>query len=265
MGFLETIKRTFNISGTEITVVTEDDVYSQFDQVSGKVIIKGGEYKQSGNSIRLELQEFWTERRTSGKSTTTVTVHKTHESVTFADEFSVQPRSEQSYDFKVQLPMNCRISTKETGWCLLITMDIPRAVDPTEMFILKVEPAEEFMAIIHTCESDMRFQEVLRYRKWKKSTNVTSFRLIPPKVLLSELDYLRLELCQTENGSVRGSLVFDLQEKSVTDYFKAIFNMDQVEKSVNLAPDQIFLPDNQANTEAITQVIGKCLQEVISK
>ena len=73
MGFLDSVKRTFNIAGAEVCVLTEDDVYSQFDVVTGKVLIQGGRYDQEVQSIRLDLKEFWTETRSTGQTTTTVT------------------------------------------------------------------------------------------------------------------------------------------------------------------------------------------------
>lgn len=94
MGILDSVKRAFNISGAVITVAMDDAVYSQNDPVSGQVIITGRELEQSGKSITLELKEFWTESRSNGKTTTTVTVFKTHDTVKLADAFTIKPNSE---------------------------------------------------------------------------------------------------------------------------------------------------------------------------
>lgn len=266
MGFLTSLKQAFNISGTDVAVVTEDDAYCQSDRVSGKVVIRGGEYEQSGESIKLELKEFWTETRSAGQyGSTTVTVFEVHEAVTLTKNFSIQPRSEQSYPFEVQLPMNCRISTADTGWRLVVTMDILGARDPTGEVILEVQPAEEFLAIVQACDLGMRFQEASRFRGWDRSTDATRFRLIPPMVLKSELDYLRLDLLQKQNGAVTGSLVFDLQEHSLADYFKVIGGRDEVKRPIALSRDDIFLPDREINVAEITRSIGRSLQEVISE
>ena len=128
MGFLESVKRTFNIAGTEVCVQTKDDVYSQYDVVTGKVLIQGGQYDQEAQSIRLDLTEFWTETRSTGKSTTTVTVYKTHETVDLAGASTIASRSENSYAFEVRLPPNARVSTKSTGWLLKVRLDVPKAI-----------------------------------------------------------------------------------------------------------------------------------------
>jgi hypothetical protein len=274
MGFLTSLKRTFNISGTEVAVVTEDDIYSQCDRVSGKVVVRGGEYEQSGESIKLELKEFWTETRSStttdGRTTyTTTTEFKVHQALTFADRFSIQARSEQSYPFEVQLPMNCRISREHgsdrEGWVLAVTLQIPGARDPTEGVALEVQPAEELLAIVEACGSGMRFEEEMRWRRWQGGRAGTHFRLNPPAVLKSELDYMELHLLHSEDGGVTGSLVFDLQEHSLADYFKTIGGRDEVNKPIALSRDDIFLPDGETNVAAITRSIGRSLQEVLTE
>ena len=104
MSILEGLKRTLNIAGSEITVVTEDQIHSQFDLIKGEVVVTAPEYKQAGNSIKLELKEFWTETRSTGKRMTTVTVHRTHAEVALQGIFNFEPRSQHRFPFEVELP-----------------------------------------------------------------------------------------------------------------------------------------------------------------
>ena len=265
MGFLESVKRTFNIAGTEICVLTEDDVYSQRDVVTGKVLVEGGQYDHDVRSIRLVLNEFWTEIRSDGKNTTTVTVYKAHKTVELAGAITIERDSGHSYAFEVALPPNARVSTKGAGWLLKVQLDISKAIDPSGAVKLTVEPAEEMLTIVEACESSMRFVESLRHRGWDAKTAATHFRLIPPDVLRSELDYLRLELKLKEDGSVSGTLVFDLQEKGIGDYFKAIFNLDQVKRPLYLSSGQIFSDGGEPNCPAISKAIGEVIREVVEQ
>ena len=97
MGTIDSFKRTFNISGADITIVLGDANYSQDDDVSGEVLIRGGELDQAGSTIKLKLKEFWTEVRSNGKNTTTHTVHKNHETIILATAFTIPPKSEQRF------------------------------------------------------------------------------------------------------------------------------------------------------------------------
>ena len=266
MGFLESLKHAFNVGGVNVEVETSDDVHSQNDRVEGRVIVRGGEYERAGNSIELQLKEFWTETRsTGGKSptTTTVTVYKLHETVPLCGDFVLGSGEERSFDFSVQLPFNARISTSGTGWRLMVVLDIPNAVDPKGSVVLKVEPAEELLAVVEACEEELKFEESERHRHWSSKPMTTYFRLLPPRVIKPALDYLALELRQTEEGGVTGTMIFDLAERSVADYFKAIFNRDQVKKPIHLSRDQLFSGDGEINFKAIGDIVGQDLQEVI--
>jgi len=265
MGVFEGLKRTLNIAGSNITIVTKDDIYSQFDLINGEVIIAAPQYERAGRLIKLELKEFWTERRSTGKSTTTVTVYKTHAELTLEREFHFRPGTEHRFPFEVQLPMNCRVSIGKTGWCLAVTMEIPKAIDPKGKIVLKIQPAEEFLSIVEVCEENMQFQEETRFRRWSQKSSTTYFRLLPPEVLKSELDYLALELLQNEEGGVDGHLIFNLQEKTVFDYFKAMLGKDRIRKRIQLGASELFLPDGRTNDRDIAKVIAAELKAVIGE
>lgn len=267
MGLVESFKRAFNISGAETTVNLDDDALSQNDAIAGEVVIVGGQLDQAGKAITLKLKEFWTETRYNAatKSTTTVTKYRTHDTVKLADAFSIEPQSEQRYRFETKLPLNARITTSSTGWIIEVSLDIPGAVDPRGHVKLEILPCEEMAAVLETCETILRFEECLRHRRWNSAHKETWFRMIPPEALKKELDFLRLQMQQTEDGGITGELVFDLQEKSMGDYFKAIFNRDKVKEPLTLTREQLFLPGSDPNTQAIAEVIGSAMVKVISE
>lgn len=266
MGLVESFKRAFNIAGAKITVNLDDAVLSQNDLVAGDVVIGGGELDQSGSAITLELKEFWTESQYSAatKSTTTVTRYRTQDTVNLAGAFTINPQSEQRFRFETRLPLNARISTGSTGWIIEVSLDIPGAVDPRGHVKLKVLPCEEMASVLETCETVLRFEENARHRQWNAATRETWFRMLPPQALKKELDYLRLQMLQTDDGGITGELVFDLQEKSIGDYFKAIFNRDKVKAPLALSRGQLFLSDGAPNTKTIAEVIGSAMVKVIA-
>ncbi|MDZ4279096.1 MAG: sporulation protein [Dehalococcoidia bacterium] len=265
------LKETFNVSGTQITIASDHESYAQADRVSGRVLARGGDYPQSGKSIELELKEFWTESHKAGKyGSTRVTVFKVRDAVTLVPGFSIQPHEEQLYPFEVQLPVNGRVSTQSTGWRLVVTIDIAGALDPHGELILSVQPAEESLAIVAACEAGLKFEEDPRFRTWQLRTGqlrdgAMRFRLHPPAVLKSELDYLELTLLQGEDGAVTGSALFDFQEGSLVDYFKSIVNRHEVRRPLTLSRDEIYLPDGETNEETIRDLIGGMLQDVVGE
>ncbi len=263
MGILEGFKRTLNIAGSKIIVVTESKIYSQLDLIRGEVVVTAPQYKQVGNSINLELKEFWTETMLTGRSSHRVTMYKTHAKITLQGAFDFEPGSQHRFPFEVGLPRNCRISTESSGWCLMITLKIPYAKNPSEFVVLKVQPAKEFLAIIEVCEEFLRFQERQKSRQWNTRSFKTYFRLMPPEVLKSELDYMAFEIFQAEDGNVEGDLIFNLQEKSIADYFKAAIGKDRIKRQFHLASSQLYSQDGRVCSGYVVEVIRVLLKEGI--
>ena len=261
MGLLDNVKRTLNIGGATVTIVTDREAYNQGDRVTGQVHIQGGNYALNGESIMLALQEFWPETRSDGKNTHLEIAYQTRDTTTLDYIFSILPGDETSYPFDLKLPPNGRISTADTGWQLHVTLDIPKAVDPKGSVTLQVEPAEAFMIIVNACISELGFRE--KSRSWEARTATTHFRLDPPETLTKEFDYIRLDLALNDDGSVMGYLVCDLQEKSLGDYFKAMLNRDKIQQPILRTHNDLFAPDGTPNYAATALFIGDRLQAVI--
>ncbi len=259
MGILEGLKRTLNIAGTKSIVVLEDNKFSQSEVIKGELVITAPEYKQAGNSIKIELKEFWTVRisRTDARATKS----KTRAEIGLLGAFNFEPKSEHKFPFEAQLPRNCRISTADTGWYLGITIDIPNARDRVKEVFFKIRPAKEFLSIIKVCKEKLGFQLKSTYY-WHPPSSRTYFRLLPLKALRSELDYLDIRMAQEEDGGVKGDLIFNLQEKTIGDYFKALMRKDLVKRHFHLASSQIFSDDGKVNSGEIAKVIGGAMRKI---
>ncbi|MDH5682661.1 MAG: sporulation protein [Spirochaetota bacterium] len=264
MGLMKNIKKVFNIGGIEITVDIHNESIRQGDEIRGKVIIWGGDYEQSGDSILLELKEYWTETRGTGNTRRTVTVYRERETVSLAGDFSVMPGFENTYSFSVTLPLNSRISNSSEGWCLVVTLDIPKAIDPYDMVKLDVSPARDLEAIVRSCENKLRFKEQSDYRDWYKSDSSVYFRLIPPDDLKDKLDYLAFKLYLTADGDVRGSITYNLQEKSLGDYFKALLGMDNVKKPFEIKKARLRDDSGKLNEDSVLELINPDIQKIIN-
>jgi len=144
-------------------------------------------------------------------------------------------------------------------------MEIPRAIDPTERVVLEVQPAAALLALIAACEESLRFQERQKSRQWNARSSQIYFRLMPPEELTSEFDYLAFEMAQADDGSVEGELIFNLQEKSMVDYFKAIIGKDKIRRPFRLASSQLYFQDGRVNSTALAVFIGGLLKEVIDQ
>ena len=249
------LKKTFNISGCEIIIEPECSIYHQGEYVKCKFSVSGSkDYEQIADEISIILEESWTtgsgkDRRTYRKDRVTSVVDS-NVVLKFGSTFN--------YEFEAQLPHNCRLSdSSETiGWCLVVKIDVPRAKDPVERLSIEVIPHREFLAIQHTLVNTLKFE--------KKDTFFTSGkRFIPPAALKSELDCIDLDFYQ-DGINTKCELVFDLQEKSIADYFKTIVRLDKVKKEIIFSQSELLDENLKPKDHVIAKKLANEIEQVLT-
>ena len=144
-----------------------------------------------------------------------------------------------------------------------VKLDVALALDPRHYIEFQVRPAREFEVIIQTFERELRFMEQYSRRNWHGSRLYTNFRLRPPGALAKELDFIRLKLRQDGRGGVVGELIFDLQEKSVADYFKALVAMDDVSRPLTLTCQELYEPNWRPRHRELASTLMALIEGVI--
>jgi sporulation-control protein spo0M len=149
------LKKTFNISGCEITINPERSIFHQGDEVKCNFTIMGSEYEQTADEITISLEESWQESRGSGDNQSTVTIRKDIVTSVVGANLIIKPGDSHHYEFTAQLPPNCRLSdsSDSLGWCMVVKIDVPRAKDPVERLSIEVVPHREFLAIEHSLQT----------------------------------------------------------------------------------------------------------------
>ena len=262
MGFLDDVKRAFNIGGCKLMINANSPSYPQGAAVEGTAYLEGGGLDQTCLSLCIELEEFWTESRGSGKNSRRVTVYRVREKQVLGKNLSILPGDKSSYQFSLKLPANSRLSTSTTGWRLKVSLDIPGAIDPRSTLNLKVTGATEFKAVSDAYSEIFQMREKENSWKWDDSQS-TYFRMLPSEEMKREFDYIAFSLHQVEGtGGVRGKIIFNLQEKSFNDYLKAMLFMDRIEKPLVLGREQLFCTDGTVNCVAMQNIIEPEIREI---
>lgn len=230
MGFLQSLKRTFNIGGARLAVTIASETHRQGDTIEGAVDVAGGEYAIEGRTLSLELVEFWTETRGSGKRRRRVTVTRTAWSTTLARPISLAAGDSASFRFAAPLPREARLSAGDEGWKLVVAMDVPGALDPHDELRLDVGIGADKEALIAALAT-LGFAQ--QRQRWTRAAGATVLRFAPPEELRPELDFVDAA-CRSDDDGMDVSLAFDLQERSLGDWLKAVFNLDQVKRSLRL-------------------------------
>ena len=253
------LKKTFNISGCEITINPERSIFHQGDEVKCDFTIMGSEYEQTADEITISLEESWQETRGSGDNQSTVTIREDRVTSVVGANLIIKPGDSHHYEFTAQLPPNCRLSdsSDSLGWCMVVKIDVPRAKDPVERLSIEVVPHREFLAIEHSLQTVLKFEK-------KKTIFTSGERFIPPEVLKSELDCLDLH-CHQDGITTHCEIVFDLQEKSIMDYFKMVIRQDKAKREILFSRDELFDENWDPNTKGISKKIAEEIQQVLTE
>ena len=252
------LKKTFNIAGCEIIIEPDRSVYHQGDFINCTFKITGSkEYEQIADEISISLEESWQETTGSGDNQSTVTIREERVTTVVENKTVLKSDITNNYEFSAQLPQNCILSdsSDSLGWCLVVKIDVPNAKDPVERLSVEVVPHREFLAIEHTLESALRFEK-------KTGFFNSNNRFLPPSALKNELDCIDIN-CYQDGEITNCELVFDLQEKSIADYFKAILRLDKVKREIIFMQCDLLDENLKPKIEIITKKIANEIEQVL--
>ena len=265
MGFITSLKRTFNVGGCGIAIVTDASIVRQGGTIAGEVEVRGGGYTQEARALRIALVEFWTESRGHGKNRETVTVTRQEATETLACPFSITAGQDVVLPFRLALPLDARLSEpgESTGWRLVVEMDVPGAIDPTGSHDLRVEPAEALLELVKLWGEVLHWPEIPARRSWDAKARSTRFRFNPPPELGQEFDFLDLACAPLHGGDWQASMSFDLQEKGLLDRLAALVNLDKAARGMRI-PAAALSGDQAARAACARELVG-IMQGIIAE
>jgi hypothetical protein len=261
MTFVSFAKRILNIGGPQIDLVTQDSEYFPSEWIRGELLITAPEYRQKIKSIIINLEDFWNESVVSGTRATRASRYHRHDSVTIVNDFVFLPRIKYQFPFEIQLPINCRVSSEESGWRLDVVISAFGSPVSRADFNVDVQLSNVLQKIIEAIETDTKFVEVPRGRKYIPETSATRFVFLPIAHLQSVLQYFMLDVSLTEEGGIKGNMLLHMSESG----FLSLLTKDtdaNYSHEYQIKPTQLFDSEGQIEMRTITNVISDKLMEV---
>jgi hypothetical protein len=258
MNIIDFIKRILHIGGPQIDLVTRDTQYYPSDLIRGDLAITAPDYRQNIQSITVNLKEFWVEYLTRGGSALRggTSMYHQHDSTTIANGFVFEPRMQYRFPFEVQLPRNCRVSSKESGWRLGVVITAFGSHVSRADFDINVQLSKVLQTIIEAIEKSTKFTEVPRGRKFIPNTFSTRLIFRPPEHLQSDLQYFKLDVSFTDEGGIEGNMLFNMTESMITG--------GKHSHEFQIKPTHLFHPDGKVDTSTITNIISAKSFEAIA-
>ena len=146
MNLFSLIKRIFKVCGPQINLVTQNSEFYPSDLIRGELQITAPAYKQSIESITVNLKEFWVEYvvRRGGRAGGVASRYHQHDSVVIVNNYEFLPGMEYKFPFEIQLPNNCRVSSEESGWRLGVVVSTYRSFESRADFDIDVRLSKAF-------------------------------------------------------------------------------------------------------------------------
>lgn len=187
------LERVLKIGGPRTDLVTGDPEYYAGELIRGELSIAAPNYRQNIQSAAIALKDFWLEYLTRGGARMNYWAnrYKQHGSVSIARDFVFLPKMKYQFPFEIQLPANCRVSSKNSGWRLGVVITGPGSYVVRKDFNIHVRLSKTLQEMVAAIEKDLKFLEVPRGRKFLPESSATRFVFRPPDHLQSELDYLK--------------------------------------------------------------------------
>ncbi|MEJ2246950.1 MAG: sporulation protein [Acidobacteriota bacterium] len=263
MSFVSFVKRILNIGGPQIDLVTQDSEYFPSEWIRGELLITAPEYRQKIKSIAINLEDFWNESVMSGIRATRASRYHRHDSITIVNDFVFLPMVKYQFPFEVQLPANCRVSSVESGWRLDVIISTFGSPISRAAFNIDVQLSKVLQQIIEAIETDTKLVEVPRGRKYIPENSATRFVFMPIEHLQSVLQYLMLDVSLTEEGGIKGNILFNMSESGSLGLLTKDTD-GNYSHEYQIDPTQLFDSNGQIERKNITNVLSDKLMEVLA-
>lgn len=266
MNIFNFIKRIFHIGGPRIELITRDSIYYPSDLIRGEILITAPGYKQNIQSITIDLKEIWIEYLPGGgtKTSNRAERYRQHDSITLANGYAFEPGMQYRFPFELRLPNNGRVSSMESFWRLGVFISASGAVAFRADFNIDVQLSKMLQTIIRAIERDIQFIEIPRGRKYIPEIAATRFIFRPPDYLQSALRYLELDLSFTDDGAIKGNMLFRMNKDSSFYQFKS-GNGEDCSHEFHFEPIPLGDSGDQLDIRKISQIISDKLAVTLGR
>ena len=258
---LNFIKRILNIGGPQIEIATQDSIYYPSDLIRGELLITAPAYRHNIQSITIDLKDFWVDSAARGR--TRVNRYHEHGSITVANDYEFLPRMKYQFSFEIQLPVNCRVSSEDSGWRLGVVINPSESSAIRKDFTINVQLSKTLQTLIEAIEKETNFIEVPRGRKYIPDISATRLIFRPPEHLQPELQYMNIDISLTGEGGIEGNILFNKSKDSSLSQFISNSGENHLHE-FHIKPAQLFDSNNQVNSRTLTNIVSEKSMELLS-
>ncbi|WP_164667307.1 sporulation protein [Virgibacillus doumboii] len=211
------------IGSAKVDTQLENDRLVPGEEVSGKIVIEGGNTEQQVDQLNLFLMT---------EAVREVNDRKVHEDVkldsfTVGDSFTIGEGEKKEIDFSFTLPVHTPPTIGRTKVWVQTGMDVPNAIDPKDRDFVQVEPHRNMNTVLEALTNKLGFRlRKVEMEYSKRYRYVQEFEFLPGNEFRRDLDELEAMFFM-QKGRVELVLQVDRRAKGLGGLFAEALEMDE--------------------------------------
>lgn len=211
------------IGNAKVDTLLDNDRLVPGEEVSGKIIIEGGNAEQQVDQINLFLMTEAAREIDDKKVYEKLKL----ETFTVGSSFTIGEGEKKELDFRFNLPVHTPPTVGRTNVWIQTGMDVPNAIDPKDRDFIQVEPHRNMGIILEALTNELGFRlknaEMEYSRRYRY---VQEFEFLPGNEFRRDLDELEVMFFMKEN-LVELVIQVDRRAKGLGGLFAEAMEMDE--------------------------------------
>ncbi|WP_100013333.1 sporulation protein [Lentibacillus sediminis] len=223
------------IGNAKVDTQLDNDQLVPGEEVSGKIVLEGGNAEQQVDQIHLFLMTEAARERNDKKVYEKLKL----EAVTVGNSFTIGEGEKKELDFRFKLPLQTPPTVGRTKVWIQTGMDVPNAVDPKDRDFIRVKPHQNMGAVLEALTNELGFRLKSAEMEYSKRYRyVQEFEFSPGHEFKRDLDELEVMFFMRE-GSIELVLQVDRRAKGLGGLFAEALEMDESFTRVSFTDSEI--------------------------
>ncbi|PAB60041.1 sporulation protein [Anaeromicrobium sediminis] len=256
MSFFKKAMASMGMGSAKVDAVLDSERVQAGASVTGKVVIRGGKVEQKVDEIYMDIRTEYKEIEYRDGKKKVYTNTATIQNIVLPFEKVILPKDEYEVPFKFQLSPNTPVSTENNEIWIDTSLDIKKAIDPTDLDYIKVS-AHPYIQPILDGFIDLGFTDSgIQNEKntYVKDVDfIQAFNIIPTKAFNGEIDELKVAFF-IKDRKIRVFMEIDKR----SGLFRELINADKTRTWLELTEEEL-IEGTDYIQEKIYNAIKNCI------
>ncbi|KGX91630.1 sporulation protein SpoOM [Pontibacillus halophilus JSM 076056 = DSM 19796] len=246
------IMASVGIGAAKVDTQLEKDRYIAGEEVTGKVVLTGGNVEQQINGIKLFLMTEVVREMDDKKFKENQVLQRFN----ITETFTLGEGENKEIDFSFTLPENTPASFGRLPIWFQTGLDIPNAIDPQDRDHIHVDPSDKIQTVLTAVQHELGFKlRKVEMEYSKRHGIVQEFEFTPGGRYRSLLDELELLFFPKPDG-LEIVMQVDRRANGIGGLFAEALEMDESHLRISFSKQ-----DLNEGPEAVARELGRIIDQ----